>query len=439
MSAALLELRRSSPAMLASIQPWLRSAWVAALVALAVRLGVMLYTRAWQISPELDHYAFGFETGRVARAIASGQGFSSPLHGETGPTAWLMPVYPYLLAGIFKAFGIYSAASAVVAIALNCVFSALTCVPIYHIGRRTLGEGVALGAAWAWAFYYESIHLATSWLWDTSLTTFLVSMVAWMALGLHEQARWKDWAAFGVLCGVTALSSATVLAVLPALGFWIAVRRSRKGAWLRLCAVAATAFLLTLAPWAARNYAVFGEWVFPRSNLGMELYLGTVKDRPGVGFYWMHPSQNMEELEKYRALGELAYMKEKRRLALEAIAANPGEFAAKTLQRVELCWVGPWHITVENWQAGRLGISRKMLLATVVTLLGLAGFFFVLRDRRGEPLLWGIFFLFYPLIYYFTHDAPRYRHPIDPLLILVAVYAVSRLWPARKGVQLAAR
>jgi len=335
----------------------LKSPWVIVLVALAVRFGAMLYTRAWQINPALDHYAFGFETGRVARAIASGQGFSSPLHGETGPTAWLMPVYPYMLAGIFTIFGIYTAASAVVALALNCIFSALTCLPIYHIGRRTLGEGVALGAAWAWAFYFQAIHLATVWIWDTSLTTLLICTVFLLALGLHLQEDWRKWAAFGALCAGAALSSASVLAVLPALGLWLAVRRARAGSWIRQCATAAAVFFLVLAPWAIRNYRMFGEFVFPRSNLSLELFLGTVEDRPDVGFYWMHPSTNMGELAKYREVGELAYMKEKGQMALAAISEDPGEFFQRTLKRIALCWVGPWHIAIPQWQRGG-GISK---------------------------------------------------------------------------------
>jgi 4-amino-4-deoxy-L-arabinose transferase-like glycosyltransferase len=413
--------------MLALLKRVLRSPWVMVAAALLVRLGVMALQRTYIISAELDHYSFGFETGRVARAIAAGEGFSSPLHGQTGPTAWHMPVYPYLLAGIFKLFGIYSTASAVVAIALNCIFSALTCLPIYHIGRKTLGEGVALGAAWAWVVYYQAIHLSTTWIWDTSLTTLLVSCLVVLSLELHRKESQMAWAGFGMLCGFAALASASVFAVLPALGIWIAWRRARVGAWVLPCGVAAAAFLLTLAPWAARNYAVLGEWVFPRSNLGLELYLGTVEDRPGVGFYWMHPSNNEAELAKYSALGELAYMKEKRRLALEAIASDPGTFWTRTLQRIELCWLGPWHITVANWQAGRFGIGKKLLLTTFVTLLAACGLWFVVRERRGEPMLFGILLLFYPLIYYFTHDAARYRHPIDPLVILLAVNGAARL------------
>ena len=37
-----------------------------------------------------------------------GQGFSSPTDLPTGPSAWAPPVYPYILAGVFKLFGIYS-------------------------------------------------------------------------------------------------------------------------------------------------------------------------------------------------------------------------------------------------------------------------------------------------------------------------------------------
>src|SRR5690348_4814417 len=56
-----------------------------------------------------DGLPFGYEAGAVAAAIAQGRGFSSPLRMvQTGPTVWFTPIYPYLLAGIFKVFGTYS-------------------------------------------------------------------------------------------------------------------------------------------------------------------------------------------------------------------------------------------------------------------------------------------------------------------------------------------
>jgi hypothetical protein len=40
----------------------------------------------------------GYEAGAIAKSIAVGDGFSSPFREPTGPTAWMMPLYPYLLA-----------------------------------------------------------------------------------------------------------------------------------------------------------------------------------------------------------------------------------------------------------------------------------------------------------------------------------------------------
>jgi len=33
--------------------------------------------------------------------------------------------------------------------------------------------------------------------------------------------------------------------------------------------------------------------------------------------------------------------------------------------------------------------------------------------------------LFFPVTYYITHSAVRYRHPIDPVMTILAVYAAA--------------
>ena len=91
--------------------------------------------------PRRSSEPYGFEAGRIAESIASGRGFSSPLLlVTTGPTAYLCPIYPYLLAGIFKIWGIYSFKSEVIAQALNCLFAALTVFPIFAVAKRTFGS-----------------------------------------------------------------------------------------------------------------------------------------------------------------------------------------------------------------------------------------------------------------------------------------------------------
>src|SRR6202451_4844324 len=78
------------------------------LTALAIRLIVMGFLLPEQLDPSRDHWHFGYETGRIARSIVQGHGFSSPLFADTGPTAWMSPIYPYIVAGVFKVFGIYT-------------------------------------------------------------------------------------------------------------------------------------------------------------------------------------------------------------------------------------------------------------------------------------------------------------------------------------------
>src|SRR6202795_2989602 len=109
-------------------------------LAFAVRMLLMYVGSLSTPAPVRANLPFGYELGRVARAIAAGEGFSSPLRMvDTGPTVWFTPIFPYLVAGIFKIWGIYSVISEILIQTLNCAFAALTVIPIFGIARRTFG------------------------------------------------------------------------------------------------------------------------------------------------------------------------------------------------------------------------------------------------------------------------------------------------------------
>ena len=97
------------------------------------------------------------ETGNIAYSLAAGHGFSSPYWQETGPTAWLTPVYPALVAVIFKVFGIHTAHSFFAIAFLNILFSAAVCVPLFYIGKRVAGPDIGNGAAWLWAIFPNAV------------------------------------------------------------------------------------------------------------------------------------------------------------------------------------------------------------------------------------------------------------------------------------------
>src|ERR1700710_1246947 len=77
-------------------------------VGLALRVAYIPLAHTYKIRLILDHFQFGWEMGRIARALVTGYGFANPFNGHSGPTAWTPPLYPLLLAGVFKFFGIYT-------------------------------------------------------------------------------------------------------------------------------------------------------------------------------------------------------------------------------------------------------------------------------------------------------------------------------------------
>src|SRR3984893_14183207 len=220
------------------------------LTAVAIRLIVMAFLLPEQLDPSRDHWHFGYETGRIARSIVEGKGFSSPLFSETGPTAWMTPVYPYIVAAVFKVFGIYTTASAVVLLSLNALTSALTCLPISFIARRTFGERAAKWAGWGWVFFPYAVYFPVERIWETWLSTLLLSLLFLFGLHLENRDGTGTWIGFGALSGLAALTCPAIVSVLPFLGGWSCFGLfQRRRAWLRPAAVAGLAVVVVVSPW----------------------------------------------------------------------------------------------------------------------------------------------------------------------------------------------
>src|SRR5713226_7644536 len=187
------------------------------LVAFAIRLVVMVFLLPEQLEPQRDHWRFGYETGRIARSIAQGRGFGSPLFGDTGPTAWMTPVYPYLVAGVFKLFGIYTKTSAIVLLSLNALTSALVCVLVFLITRISFGDCVAKWSGWAWVFFPYAIYFPVERIWETWLATLLFFVLFLITLNLDNEEKLWNWIVFGLIWGLAALTSPSLLSVVAVL------------------------------------------------------------------------------------------------------------------------------------------------------------------------------------------------------------------------------
>lgn len=401
-------------------------------VGFLLRLGSVAYQYRYHLNPALDHWRFGWEMGRVARAIYEGRGFSSPIYEASGPTAWMAPVYPLLIATGFKLFGLYTAASAWFVLTLNAFFGALTALPVRGIARRLFGPKVAEISAWAWTFLPYSIYVAGERIWENTLTTLLAACLLWLTYAVENGAdaephatSYHLWLLWAALWAFAALTSPSLVAPLPALGLWIAIRLQRTHRlWFPQASAAALLFFTLLAPWTLRNYERFHRFIPMRDNFWLEVHVGNNGDRRLPCPDAVHPSNSARERQEWAALGEIAYMDTKKNEAKSWLRTHPNEFLVLTAHRALFVWTGYWSLTPYYLAAERMEFLATAYF-TLLTLLAALGF---LRARRNGitpqlwPMLW--FLLIYPAPYYITHPSYDYRHAMDPILVVMATYAV---------------
>ncbi len=396
-------------------------------VALLARVWNLILHHLYDIPAAYGHLFFGFEVGRIASAVASGHGFSSPFRLPSGPTAWLGPVYPVLVAAVFKILGIYTPASAFTVMAINSIFSALTCLAIYLVGKELFGSTLGVLAAWLWAVMPYSINFSF-WIWETALSTFLLTLLFWLTLRLARRPRPRAWVVYGLLWGVLALTNASCLSFLPVAAIWLWYRLRPAGEFrLRHAAASAFLFVLLISPWIVRNYLVMGKFIFPRDDFGEELYMGNHEGSQGLAMFWDHPVWNRYQMARVVQEGELAYVAEKQQIAVQWISQHPGRFAELTLRRIAFFWL---NIPEEGTIARRFGMGTRHALYFALALLAFWGLWLAFRRHQRAAWLFAGLFLLYPLVYYITHCHPRYQHPITPEMLLLAVFLLHSSWKA---------
>ncbi len=416
------------------------------LVALILRLGF-----AWDYARQNSHQALAVvpflqESGNISIALATGHGFSSPFRVETGPTAWMTPVYPWVLSLIFRTFGVRTYDSFVAAVVLNIVFSTLTCVPIFFAGKRIAGIGVAAGAAWLWAIFPNTILNTFESMWDASLGTLLAATILWATLAIEKSDRVRNWCAYGLLWGLALMTNATLIALLPLLLGWLVYRRwlekrgklvndNRVKTTIELPAIALAVAMLCCVPWTIRNYEAFHRFVPFRSVLGLQLWLG---NNPNAQETWMgqlHPIFDSAERARYIKLGEIDYMQQKQGEAIEYMLSHPQREAVLIWSRIVATWSGGTPHPVADFIHTPSLWFRGVLLFNLLIAAGAAAGLFTLYKRRSEyTFAVGVAPIVIPWAYYLTLAYPRYRLPVDPAVMILSAVALAQLVRARETV-----
>ena len=396
-------------------------AWVAGAILLAFVIRLIVVCCAFRnvANPVNTHAEFGFEMGWTARSITLGRGFSGPFQPVTGPTAIVPPVYPYLLAGIFKLFGLYTPLAAFVALLMNSVFSSLTCIPIYGAAREASGERLARWAVVGWAIYPFAVYFSAARVWDYALTSLLFACCFWWAMRLHRAVGLRTWVLFGAAFGVCALSNPAVVSMLPFL-LLIAVWRGRQigvPAFKRAMA-AFTSFVLVMLPWTIRNEHALHIAAPLRDGFWLELYAGNIGDPTNSNSPSAHPASNPAEMALYERMGEPAYMEQKHAMAVATIRDHKRMFLVASGRRFLRYWTGYWSLSPAYLEHEPFDLPNVPFCTTLSLFLacGLVGW---TRRERGALLPFAMVVALFPIPYYLTHASMDYRQPVEPELAIL--------------------
>jgi len=393
--------------------------FIMVLAAFAVRFGFMMLLTTYQFN-RVDDFSDGGETANIAASIANGHGFSSPFANQyTGPTAWIAPVYPYSISLVYRYLGRTELASPMLIFTAQAALSAFTVIPILGIAGYTVGRSAGLLAAWTWTLFPWFSKWSVTWVWEVSLSALLLASLAWYVLGLRGTSPYRHWIGLGALEGFALLVNPALATFLLVSVVWCRWGlHLRKREWFKPAA-AMTVCLLVVSPWMIRNRAVFGQWVFLRGNFGYEFYQGNYHLSQGHGSGARHPMGNPKEYEDYKRLGEVGYIQSRQKTGLQFVREHPAEFIWVSLKRATYFWRGtsllariPWY-----WVPASFAVLSYLSLFAVVTMF------------RRKPYAWQVLLgviLLYPLPYYLTFNETRYRHAIEPIMLLLVAYTLER-------------
>jgi hypothetical protein len=386
----------------------LRAFIIIFLLGFSIRVGVLSTIPERRILPnDLT------EDAAIATSLIERGQFADPYVIPTGPTAHLPPLVPGILTLIWSVFGMGLAGGYAIYLLSITAFSALYALLPWFGGKLGLGgeAGVLAGIVGTLIVMRPGMQLGNG------------EELAAIVLGLLAIAFLRRWTeGLGSFGGSLLLGAACGAAyhlqpvLLPVVLGWMVFElwRSRDRRKWYLSALLILGMAIACAPWAWRNYTVLGDAYFIRSDLGLELRMGNHDGATGnadamASHEYRHPRSHPDEARQVRDLGEAEYMRRARVEAVDWIRAHPGRFLGLTASRTVQFWLGPFD---------RPGIALAITGLTILALLGAWRALPAMTPEQIGALV--IPLICYPLVYYIVIYMPRYRIPLDWILLLLA-------------------
>jgi 4-amino-4-deoxy-L-arabinose transferase-like glycosyltransferase len=365
----------------------------------------------------------------LARSLLAGRGYSFtenwyPFTPANTPTAHWSFLYPIYLAGTYALTGYHPLAARVLQGALG---GALTCFLVYLIGRRVVNEGTGLAAAGLTAVYGYFLYYNGALMTETFFIV-LVLLSLHLSLELKEDPTPTRWIGLGLALGMASLLRQTMLLLAPLLLLWLAWElRTDRVRW-RYLAIPVVVIVSLITPWTIRNYHAYRQFLLLNSNGGYALY---ASNNPGLGTDWRNENVVVPVPAELAGQNEAQLDRALTQRGIEFILADPERYLRLTLDKT-LEYFRFW----PSSDSSPISNLNRVLSFGLYLPFMLAGLFLSFSRWRSFLVLY-LFVVGHTVIYLLSWPSPRYRLPVDAVLIIFAGLALfelarrSRLWLRR--------
>jgi hypothetical protein len=410
-----------------------RALALALVAAFALRTGfALVYWRGQPLTHDEQEYL------ALAVNIAAGRGFTRDLPGAfEGPSVEHFarpPLYPCFVAGILRLAGqpldrLPSSVPPVVQVAQAAVGTSGVWLVALLAGRAA-GERGRRAAAWMAALYPPLVWLPAFALSETVYSPLVLASAWCLGAVLDGRApavrvpggRGVAAAlAAGLLGGLAALARSSALAFAGLAAVALATRRRLVPALALVLGAAAV-----IAPWTARNAAVFGRPILVAADGGVNVWIGNHPLAIGEGDLAANPALKAAHVAFRDRLAHLTPEEREPyyyRAALAWIREHPGAWVRLTVWKLFYTWVpvGPSYRTRSPLYFWSTVVSYGLVLALAIAGLP------ALRAAASPPRALGVLLASAVLVNLVTFPQDRYRVPvIDPVLIVAGAAGIAR-------------
>jgi len=320
------------------------------------------------------------------------------------PTAFRPPVYPLFLGVIYYVFG----HNLIIVQLIQSLLGAGICLLVYFIAMIVSDRKVAGISAYVCCFYPPLVINTLEILSELLFTFFMLSGI-WIILGKN---RLINYILSGLLFGLALLTRPFIIFFFPLLAFWIVIKnKGNKGNAFKKVIIFFVTLLFVLVPWTLRNYYQLHSFIPLSNHGGLTLYNSYVVPDAGLSFNSLQGVGN-EYYEIQDETGENRYLVKK---TIEYIKANPINVVKITIKKVLLLFY-PFD---GYWYSISFG-SKFNVFWGLVFCFSVIGFIVNLAKRNMDKNLIYLLlasFLINTIVFY---GSPRFRLPMDPLLIYFA-------------------